>query len=228
MVTKRAPAAKHAKKPPKQKASRLAAPRKAPKARQPTVDLVSLELAYRTTGATLEILGRAHGISKGRVSQLATEHGWTRDLQATVRARADAKVQAHAAHEAKVEAGTEAAIEHGAEFMASTILRERKDVVRMLAITAALFDELEAHNAKAKLKPGEPGADVAAKADPLAIRIDNTRKLVETTKTLLLLERTVLNITPDTPIDPGKRVAEAVDNGFAGLQQAFAKKLGRA
>ncbi len=212
----------------KQNASRLAARKKAPAKKTSTgLDLAALELAYRTTGTTLELLGRAHGISKGRVSQLATAHGWTRDLQATVRARADAKVQAAAAHAAKVEAGTEAAIEHGAEFMASTILRERRDVGRLVRVADTMLTELEQQNAKAQAKPGQE-SDVAVKVDPFSERVDNFRKLVETSKTVLLLERTVLSITPDTPIDPGKRVAEAVDNGFAGLQAVFNKKLGRA
>ena len=80
--------------------------------------------------------------------------------------------------------------------------------------------------AKAKAKPvkGQKAPKVAA----LAVRIDNLRKLADTAKTLIVLERHIQNITPDTPIDPGKRVAEAVDNGFAGLKAAFEKKLGRA
>jgi hypothetical protein len=223
--------AKQVNKPVKQPRARLAAGRKKPAttAKAPSANLVSLELAYRTTNATLEVLGKAHGITKGRVSQLASEFGWERgDLQGRVRGRADAKVAEKEARDAEVEAGTEAAVEASAVVMANTILRERKDVARMMDVVGSLLGELEVQSAKAKAKPGEPAGEVGIKVEPLAVRIDNTRKLVETAKTLITLERHVLNISPDTPIDPAKRVKEAVDNGFAGLKAAFNKKLGRA
>lgn len=177
------------------------------------LDLPKLELAYRTTSRTLEDLGTEHGISRARVCQLAKELGWSRgDLQQQVRARAEAKVQEQ---QTKVQAGTEEAIDHTATVMAGTILRERRDVGRLIAVADKLLIELEGK---------APGRKPKNK-DPLAVRIDNTRKLTNTMNSLIELERSVLNITPATPIDASKRVAEAIDNGMAGLKAKFAEAL---
>jgi DNA-binding helix-hairpin-helix protein with protein kinase domain len=178
-----------------------------------------IRLAYETTTRSLDDIGAEFGLSKGRISQMAKEDGWVRgQLLDKVRERAEQKVAAKQAQDAHVDAGTEEAVEVQAVLMANTILRQRRDVTRMLTVGHGLLTELETAN---KVKD-------AKKRLPLAERADVWRKLSDTMGRAVGLERTVLGITPDTPIDPGKRVAEAIDNGMQGLREAFDKRLGRA
>ena len=214
---------------PKHRTSRLAAPARkqaeTPDAR--AKKRAAIRLAFETTTRTLDDIGAEFGVTKGRISQMAKEDGWVRgQLLDRVRERAEQKVAARQAQEAHVEAGTEEAVEVQAVLMANTILRQRRDVTRLLDVGHQLLDEVERANAAA-----QPGAK-RRKSDPaplpLGDRADAWRKVSDTMGRAIGLERTVLGITPDTPIDPGKRVAEAIDNGMQGLREAFDRRLGRA
>ena len=91
---------------------------------------------------------------------------------------------------------------------------------RFRTLANRLLNELEASTT------GELPKDEKRLA--LGSRVDTAKKLAETFKVLFGLERQVLNIVDDTPVDPSARVAEAVENGMEGLRAAFDKKLGRA
>lgn len=193
-----------------------------PAAKTAKTDFVGLELAYTTTPRILEDLGREFGLSIGRISQLAKERGWKRGALADrVRAQAAAKVAAKEAHDAQVQAGTEAAIEVSAVLMADTILRERRDVGRLIRVANLLMDQVEAAATRAvgakKPKTGE------AAPDPLGVQVDNLRKLGTTMNQLITLERDVMNIHGWTPIDPAKGVAEAINSGVDALKARFAE-----
>lgn len=211
-----------AKKTPAKKA--VAAKKPAPPAAK-EIDWASVKLALETTARTLDDIGAQYGVTKGRISQKMTAwkaEGWAGrgSLHERVRAKAEARIAAADAHAAKVQAGTEEAEDASAVMMANTILRQRRDVGRLIRLADGLATDLEQENAKPK--------DAKAKREPVAQRIDNLRKLGDTVTRLITLERNVLGITPDTPVDPTKRVAEAVESGLAGLRQAFAKHLSRA
>ncbi len=196
---------------------------KSPPAKRAGVDLGALQLAFETTNATLDVLGAAHGCTKGRVSQLAKEHGWKRGRHAEVaRARAEEKVQQA---EAKAAAGTEAAVDATAQVMADVILSQRARVRKMTDLANRMFGELEGSQdlAEALAKKPQKGKTATVLSD----RIDDMRKLGNTVDTLVKLERNVFGITPDTPIDPSRRLEEAVDNGMAGIKAAFAKVLAK-
>jgi len=185
-------------------------------------DWVGVELAYTTSSRTLEEIGKEFGVTKGRISQKATEMGWKRGALADrVRAQAAAKVAAKEAHDAKVQAGTEAAIEVSAVLMADTILRERRDVGRLIRVANLLMDQVENAATRAasmrKPKRGE------AAPDPLGVQVDNLRKLGTTMNQLITLERDVMNIHGWTPIDPAKGVQEAINSGVDALKARFAE-----
>ncbi|HEY8356333.1 MAG TPA: hypothetical protein VIL30_02630 [Ramlibacter sp.] len=180
---------------------------------------VGIELAYTTSARTQEDIGAEFGVTKGRISQKAKEMGWTRGaLAERVRAKAAEKVAAQEAHEAKVEEGTEAAVEVSAVLMANTILRERRDVSRLLRIATSLADKLEEQTKPPAARPkvGDP------KPEPLAAQIDSLRKLGSTMGQLIELERTVMNIHGWTPIDPAKGVAEVMASGIDALKERMA------
>src|SRR5690606_16379323 len=144
---------------------------------------------------------REFGVTKGRISQKAKELGWKRGAMADrVRAQAAAKVAAQEAHAAQVEAGTEEAIDASATLMANTILRERRDVARLVRVANLLADRVEA--AAVQAAAGKKPRKSDPKPDPLGVQVDNLRKLGTTMSNLIELERSVLGITAATPIDP--------------------------
>lgn len=174
------------------------------------VDIAALELGYRTTHKTLEQLGAEQGISRARVCQIAKEHGWSRgDMQQQVRARAEAKV---AAVVTRVEQGTEEAVDASAALMADTILRERRDVRRLMQVADQLLQEVEDQG---KPKPGRKPKDAPA----LPVRIDNLRKLGDTMTRLITLERGVLGI--ETGAGAGEAAAIAAAAASAATRVAL-------
>lgn len=216
-------------------------PQKSPaalqKAESAKARLAKMELLVRS-GRPVGEIAIEMGVSKGRVSQLTTAHGWTRgDITDSIRARAMQKVEAGAVPAAPPAAGkakpndfldqetAENVIEVNAQFQARIILDERADIAKARGIGKQLLNELEAENQRAAA-PATPKKE-GPKVMPLVGRIDCYRKLADAMHKILVLERVVGNITPDTPIDPAARVAEAIDNGLAGLREAFDKKLGR-
>lgn len=69
------------------------------KGAKPTTDWDAVEPHFRAGIRTLEDIGKEFGVSKGRISQVAKEKGWVRDLNGKIRAQADAKLQRQAAEE---------------------------------------------------------------------------------------------------------------------------------
>ena len=61
----------------------------------PQYDIARLELDYRSGAYTLVELGKLHGIGKSRVHEIATRHGWKRDLRARIAIAAAAKLSEH-------------------------------------------------------------------------------------------------------------------------------------
>jgi hypothetical protein len=129
---------------------------KAAKAPRKQVDLEALEMDYRAGVMSVEEVGQKHGISKGRVSQLAKQHGWVRNLNAKIAAKAEAKVQAEAAREkAKQEALNDPTkqaarrlvesevVEANAELQYQVRMGARRDVSRNENLVRKLLDELE-------------------------------------------------------------------------------------
>lgn len=56
-------------------------------------DIAVLEVDYRLGALSLRALSARHKISKTRISQLAEEHGWERDLHTKIAAKTQAKLQ---------------------------------------------------------------------------------------------------------------------------------------
>jgi hypothetical protein len=182
----------------------------------------AIKLAWEGTTQTIDDIAAEHGLSKGRISQMAKAGGWTRgDLTPRVRAKAQAKVDATLAH---AKAGEDAVIEAAAEQQARIILAERRDVDAWRGYVQSLWAELMASAGPPKGK--KPAKDAPAPL-PLLARIDGARKLVAMGTSLLEAERHVNNIVDDTPIDPSTRLKEAVDSGMEGIKDAFAKVLAK-
>ena len=215
----------------------------APSAPSPAMDATGTKRAI--DWEAMEPLWRAGVVSVSRlsadfeVSRPAIQKHWakrqvTRDLSGKIRAEADAIVaraevraerlqQQVAARDPVTDAET---VSTNAQIQAAAILAERRDVRRFRDLADSLFNELVVATAQQDDKAAAK-QDAQRKSSTLSSRIDSTKKLAETMKILFALERQVLNIVDDTPVDPAARVAEAVESGLEGLKAAFAQKLGR-
>lgn len=143
------------------------------------------------------------------------------------------------------DAGTEGASDAetvgvNARVQAQAILRHRRDLKRAQRVAGLLLVELEAQTdgvevfarldklVKAAAKAGNANMQAVKeaqaaylKAASYAGRLESLRRLSEAMKVLTELERRVLGIADDTPVDPAERVKQAVDSGMQKLRDRF-------
>ena len=93
---------------------------------QSVVDWEAVEREYRAGQATLSEIGGAHGISKGRISQVAKKNGWDRDLSARIRIKAEAKLNSEALNAQLNQAEKRASDAEIVEFAATTVAAVQK------------------------------------------------------------------------------------------------------
>lgn len=200
-------------------------------------------------------LSRRFGVSRPGITKHYEEAGVERNLTPQIRDRATELVNrataagldevAPAAAPASQDAPTDAeTVDVNARVQAAAILRHRRDVVAAQELTFELLHELRATTLdwptferldQVMRKAGASGKvkekdlpDLLAtfrRVTSITSRIDNNKKLSETMKVLMELERKVLAIDDATPVDPGARVAEAVANGLDELRQRFNARL---
>ena len=207
------------------------------------VDWEAVEAAYRVGTPSIRAIALNHGCSDTAIRKKAKECGWSRDLSAKVNAKADELVRmAEVRSQVRTETPTEREqVEVTASIRAAAILSERKDVARYRGLAIALFEELESQTVSRELyanlgemllAPDDKGMDklneLYIKVTSTPSRVDSTKKLADTLKTLIELERKVLNIKEDAPPDANKGIADAIDGLSVKLDfEAIRKKIAR-
>lgn len=183
------------------------------------VDWERIEPLYRAGVRSLKDIGNEFGVSDAAIIKRAKRDGWTRDLQAKIQAKADAKVS-ESLVSAEVSALTKVrerdVIEANAQAIANALLSHRKDIARNRGLANKLLVELEAQvdnpEEFAKLgelmySPDDKGADklneLYRKVTSLPSRIDSAKKLVETLKVLIGLEREAYGVDKEVKQDTG-------------------------
>lgn len=172
-------------------------------AKKTKTDWEAVERDYRAGVKSLRQIGEEAGCSHVAIQKRAAREGWTRDLSAKIRAAADAKVTRDAVtSEVTVETKTaeRAVVEANAELQANILRAHRKDITRARTLALALLAELEQQTGNlgtfedlAEMLRTEEGGDKLAefcrKVVALPSRVDSAKKLAETLKTLIGLER---------------------------------------
>lgn len=186
------------------------------------VDWEAVEREYRAGIRSLRDIGAEFGVSDAGILKRAKREEWLRDLTERIRAKAEAKVSAALVSE-KVSAETNAnervVVEASAQVLADALLGQRRDVSRSRSIVQKLFDELEAQGDGLEelamlgeaLESGdeEKLAQIARKVIAFPSRVDSAKKLAESLRTLVELERKVLRIKDDTNLDDfAKKIGE--------------------
>ena len=186
------------------------------------VDWESVEREYRAGIRSLKDIGAEFGVSDAGILKRAKKEEWQRDLTERIRAKAEAKVSAALVSEkvsAESNANERIVVEASAQVLADALLGQRRDVSRSRSIVQRLFDELEAQGDGLEelamlgeaLESGdeEKLAQIARKVIAFPSRVDSAKKLAESLRTLVELERKVLRIKDDTNLDDfAKKIGE--------------------
>lgn len=174
-------------------------------------DWERIEASFRAGAMSLREIAAEHGLSEGAIRKRAKRDSWERDLREKVRTKADALVRTELV---RSEVRTESAIasekqtvEVEAQVQARIRLDHRRDIQRFRALCLSMLAELEAETANIELfrelgemlrKEDDRGQDrrndLYQKVISSAGRIDSLKKLSETLKHLIGLEREAYGI----------------------------------
>ena len=182
-------------------------------ARPKNVDWSAIERDYRSGVLSLRELSKRHGINHVSIKKRADKEGWGRDLAAKIQAKAEDIVNkwsiAYIANAPAV-GNDRQAIEANGNLVANVRLTHRRDIKRLLTLSASLLSELElqcidpallARFGELMRSPNEFGADrlndLYAKIISTPVRVETTKKLAETLRLAIGLEREAWGIDKD-------------------------------
>lgn len=143
------------------------------------IDWEKVELEFRAGILTLRELSDKYGVSHVTIHKRAKRDDWSRDLSAKIKAKADDlvnKAEANRSGNKDAAVSERLVIDAGAEAILRVKLGHRTRITRHSELLDKLQVELE-----------EDGGDLAS-------RVDISKKLSETLKTLITLERDAFDI----------------------------------
>ncbi|MDN7413543.1 hypothetical protein QZM42_34010 [Burkholderia vietnamiensis] len=177
-------------------------------------DWERIEADYRAGLLSVREIAASQGISHTAINKRAKAEGWERDLSKRIQAKADALVSKREVSKevsAETIVSDRAIVEANAEVIARIRLAHRGDIARSRKVAMLLLDELEAVTNDPELfeRLGELVLDTGSDAESklmevyrrvtsAAGRIDSMKKLAETLKTLIGLEREAYSIATET------------------------------
>jgi hypothetical protein len=175
------------------------------------VDWELIERDYRAGVLSVREIAASQGISHAAINKRAKRDGWERDLQARIQAKADALVSKREVSKLVTTERlvTEKAIVEGnAMRIADVRMSHRSDIARMRRLVISMLEELEIETADISLfkelgdllrseddKGQDKRNDLYQKVISSSQRIDSMKKLAETLKILITVEREAYGIT---------------------------------
>jgi hypothetical protein len=202
-----------------------------PKALERVIDWESVERDYRAGMMSVREIAVQHKISHTAIQKKAKDQKWDRDLQAKIKAKADAIVAKRLVAK-EIAAGNQITeqlvIDAGAQRIAQIKTAHRQDIERARDLTKSLLDELELQTADPELlaQLGELMRDPESNSDRLNDlykkivatpgRIDSTKKLVETMRTVVTMEREAYGIDSS----PAEVAQSGIAAFLAGLKRS--------
>lgn len=178
-------------------------------------DWERIEADYRAGLLSVREIAAANGVSHVAIGKRAKRDGWERDLDAKIKAKADALVtKAEVTKEVTSEqAVTERRIvEANAQVIADVRVSHRRDIARARSLAMKLLDELEIQTDNIDLLEqletalaGEDGSDsltrVFQRVTSTSGRIDSAKKLAEAMKVLVGMEREAYGIVDAAKVE---------------------------
>lgn len=183
-------------------------------------DWERIEIDYRAGILSVREIASRQGVSHVMIGKRAKKGGWERDLSAKIRAKADDLVAKQTATKDKEPSGTQkeltaVVIKENSEQLASVMLTQRRSVSRAHTLCMRLLEELEATTTDPELFATlgeflrEEGGDAAAKRSAafekvmtFTSRVDNMKKLGETLRNLVTVERDIYGLNNPEPPPP--------------------------
>lgn len=150
------------------------------------VDWERIELEFRAGILTLRELSEKHGVSHVTIHKRAKRDSWARDIAAKIQAKADElvnKAEANKIGNKEAAVNERQIIDAGAEAILRVKLGHRTRITRHSELLDRLHEELE------------------CSGDDLALRVDISKKLGETLKTLITLERDAFDIVTASKVE---------------------------
>lgn len=187
------------------------------KPKRALADWEAVERDFRAGILTYSEMALRHGVSKGRISQVAKRDGWTQDLSVKIRAKAEAKLNAatvNAELNAERSASIAETVEIGAQVIVRIKLGQRSSIQRARDLAEKLMLELETETSR---KPGAPteAGEKAPPLMPLAAKVTVLKSLTESMRTLIGLERESFGLDEIPPDSDGAPVARMSDAEMA-------------
>lgn len=199
------------------------------KKKRPSIDWESMEPLWRAGVVSVLHLSKMYNISRAAIIKHWRIAGVERDLSGKITARADALVtQSVVTKKVTPEQRVteQAIVEANAEMIANVIRGHRKDAGRLRGVVQVLLEKVEVILSESELfkqigemcaAPDDNGVDkvneLYRKVIDLPSQTDVTKKLAETMKVLIELERKVFKL--DTQDDPGEAAARGAAEGAA-------------
>lgn len=203
---------------------------------KPKPDWEKIELLYRAGILSLREIAEQHPQTNHvAITRRAKKEGWTRDLSEKIKIKAESIVTKSGVT-ADVTAERDI-VESGAQAIANIRLSHRGDIARFRKLSLKLLDELESQTDNNDLyaelgellrQEGDNGQDrrndLYNKVIDLPSRIDGSKKLAETLKHLITLEREAYGINDAQKIEVSTTDKRSVSSEDAA--QAYMAMLG--
>lgn len=181
-------------------------------------DWERIEVDYRAGVLSLREIAAANGITHGAINKRAKRDGWCRDLAAKIKARADELVSKQAVSKAVSTAkavSERQIIEANAERIAQVRGEHRGDIQRVRTLALNLLCELEGQSASLEdlqtlgdlMRSEDDSAqdrrnDLYQKIISTPSRIDSAKKVAETLKNAIAMEREAYGLDDKKPVEP--------------------------
>jgi len=188
----------------------VAAPRK-------DIDWESVERHFRAGILTLRQIADDHGTSHQTVSARAKKEGWEQDLTARIKAKADAmltKAELTSELTAAEVVSNKQIIDSGAQAIVNIVVGHRVTIRRNRSLSEKLMSELEAQcDSQDELEQlseilacsddsaTEKLAALCRKVVSLPSRVDSAKKLADTVRILVGLEREAFGMDKEAPAE---------------------------
>jgi hypothetical protein len=207
--------------------------------KKPAPDWERIEADYRAGVLSIREIASAHGITEGAIRKRAKRDEWARDLAGKVQAKAAELVRKELVRSS---VRTESAYSEkeivaiNSEAVAGVQITQRKDIGRARTLAMSLLAELETETDNLALfqelgeilrseddKGSDKRNDLYQKVISSAGRVDSMKKLADTLKTLIGLEREAYGLADEapTPAQPSVIVNNAPSATLAEIQQVL-------
>lgn len=177
------------------------------------IDWRAVEKDYRAGIKSLRVIAGEHGGTEGAVRKRAKRDGWERDLAPKIKAKADdlvRKATVRSVVRTENAVSERVLVEVNAQVQTDIILSHRTDIQRTRKLTMTLLEELEIATADNELlrdlatlmySPDKNGVDklndLYHKIIAMPGRVDSMKKIADTLKTLIALEREAFGLDAD-------------------------------